>query len=85
MIEMKRTTLKISSFAALIAVGLFTASCKDDLLELQPTTELGSTAYWKTEADATSARMEKASTRERAVTSLMPWLSVNAIFSRKVD
>lgn len=54
---MKRTTLKISSFAALIAVGLFTASCKDDLLELQPTTELGSAAYWKTESDATSALM----------------------------
>jgi starch-binding outer membrane protein, SusD/RagB family len=30
-------------------------SCKDDLLEQQPTTELGANAFWQTEADATFA------------------------------
>lgn len=39
----------------LLALSLGASSCINDLLDQQPTTELGSAAFWKTEADATYA------------------------------
>jgi hypothetical protein len=36
---------------------LFPTACTEDLLDQQPTTELGSSAFWQTEADATTALM----------------------------
>lgn len=52
---MKKITSKILVFAAIAGLTLFTGSCTKDLLEQQPTTELGATAFWQTEADATTA------------------------------
>lgn len=45
---------KIYTIAAL---ALMLGACTRDLLNQQPTTELGSSAFWKTDADATSALM----------------------------
>ncbi|MGV3589484.1 MAG: RagB/SusD family nutrient uptake outer membrane protein [Adhaeribacter sp.] len=54
MIKVKITSKIL--FAPLFAgLMLFQTSCKDDLLEQQPTTELGAGAFWKTEDDATFA------------------------------
>lgn len=36
---------------------LFPSACTEDLLEQQPTTDLGTSAFWQTEADATTALM----------------------------
>lgn len=36
---------------------LFPTSCTEDLLDQQPTVNLGASAFWKTEADATTALM----------------------------
>ncbi len=54
---MKKYFNKFSS-AVLGGFMLLTASsCVNDLLDQQPTTELGAAAFWKTEADATFALM----------------------------
>lgn len=47
-------TFAISAFAILI---LMSGACTDDLLDQQPTTEMDAAAFWKTEADATTALM----------------------------
>jgi hypothetical protein len=49
-----------SKILAIILVGglmLCSNSCNKDLLNQQPTTDLGAAAFWKTEADATTALM----------------------------
>ncbi|MFZ5429208.1 MAG: RagB/SusD family nutrient uptake outer membrane protein [Bacteroidota bacterium] len=46
--------LAISAFAILM---LLPGACTKDLLDQPPTTELGAAAFWKTEADATTALM----------------------------
>ncbi|SJN46655.1 RagB/SusD family nutrient uptake outer membrane protein [Sphingobacterium sp. JB170] len=52
---MKKIHINILSLA-LAATVLFTvASCRKDLLNQQPTTELGGESFWQTEADATYA------------------------------
>lgn len=57
MITMKISTLKIRCMAALAGWALLTGSCVKDLLDREPTTELNSSAFWKSEADATYALM----------------------------
>jgi starch-binding outer membrane protein, SusD/RagB family len=52
--NMKKISLYIYSIVAL-AVGF--SSCTDNLLEQQPTGELGGAAFWRTESDAYSALM----------------------------
>ncbi|HEV7350656.1 RagB/SusD family nutrient uptake outer membrane protein [Telluribacter sp.] len=52
---MKNLTQKILSISALAGLLICTSSCVEDLLEQEPTTELGANAFWKTEADATFA------------------------------
>ncbi|WP_345032919.1 RagB/SusD family nutrient uptake outer membrane protein [Ravibacter arvi] len=47
---------KVLSVGALISL-MATTSCVNDLLNQEPTTELGANAFWKTEADATYALM----------------------------
>jgi hypothetical protein len=39
------------------SLTLVPSACTDDLLDQQPTTELGKQAFWQTEADATTALM----------------------------
>ena len=46
---------KILFIPLLSGLMLFVSSCKDDLLEQQPTTQLGAAAFWQTEEDATFA------------------------------
>ena len=52
---MKKTISKIVSVSALAVVLTIASSCTTDLLELEPTTELGANVFWKTEDDATFA------------------------------
>ncbi len=52
---MKKTISKIVSVSALVVVLTIASSCTTDLLELEPTTELGANVFWKTEDDATFA------------------------------
>ncbi len=52
---MKKTISKIVSVSALAVVMTIASSCTQDLLELEPTTELGANVFWKTEDDATFA------------------------------
>ena len=49
----------LSKIAVIILVGalFINVSCVKDLLDQQPTTELGASAFWKTEDDATYALM----------------------------
>lgn len=47
-----RTILAIVTLAASMVILV---SCQNDLLDQQPTTEVGSASFWKTEADATTA------------------------------
>lgn len=54
---MKKLQLNICITFALAALILFPTSCTDDLLDQQPTTDLGASAFWQTEADATIALM----------------------------
>lgn len=54
---MKRKQSIIKMIAALTGVVIFATSCVKDLLDQQPTTDLGANAFWKTEADATTALM----------------------------
>lgn len=55
---MKKTTVNIKlTIAILAALLILQTSCKKNLLEREPTTELPANSFWKTEADATSALM----------------------------
>src|SRR5690349_1281759 len=51
--------LRTNFFVLLMMAGLtlFPSACTDDLLDQQPTTDLGASAFWQTEADATTALM----------------------------
>jgi starch-binding outer membrane protein, SusD/RagB family len=55
--EMKKTISNILAISVFAMMLLLPASCSKDLLDQEPTTELGSAAFWKTEADATTALM----------------------------
>jgi starch-binding outer membrane protein, SusD/RagB family len=44
-------------FIFLVGCGLLLTACRKDLLDQDPTTELASSQFWKTEADATYALM----------------------------
>ncbi|MFL5740161.1 MAG: RagB/SusD family nutrient uptake outer membrane protein [Flavisolibacter sp.] len=44
-------------FASVLTGWMIQSSCRKDLLQQDPTTDLAATAFWKTEADATSALM----------------------------
>ncbi len=52
-----KNNIKRITMAALTGIMLTASSCMQDLLDQQPTTELGAAAFWKTEADATYALM----------------------------
>jgi starch-binding outer membrane protein, SusD/RagB family len=52
---MKKITQKLLSITALAGLLICTSACVEDILELEPTTELGANAFWKTEADASFA------------------------------
>ncbi len=52
---MKKFSLKIAIVIVFAGLILFPSSCTEDLLEQQPTTDLGASAFWQTEADATFA------------------------------
>ncbi|WP_298732310.1 RagB/SusD family nutrient uptake outer membrane protein [uncultured Chitinophaga sp.] len=54
---MKRSSLRISIICILSAWSILTAGCMKNLLDQEPTTELGAASYWKTEDDATFAIM----------------------------
>lgn len=54
---MKKTTSKIFILLAMAGLILVPSACTEDLLDQQPTTELGKSAFWQTEADATTALM----------------------------
>lgn len=54
---MKKILTNILAIAAFATLMLLPGACTKDLLDQQPTTELGSAAFWKTEADATTALM----------------------------
>jgi len=54
---MKKTISNILAISVFAVMLLLPASCTKDLLDQEPTTELGSAAFWKTEADATTALM----------------------------
>lgn len=53
---MKKLTL-FSTLIILAGLMVLQTSCRKDLLDQDPTTELGSNQFWKTEADATYALM----------------------------
>ncbi|MGV8095328.1 MAG: RagB/SusD family nutrient uptake outer membrane protein [Mangrovibacterium sp.] len=52
---MKKTTLNIVIIIALAATFFLPCGCTKDLLDQEPTTELGAAAFWQTEQDATTA------------------------------
>jgi len=56
---MKRTTLYMNKviLVAILGLALFITSCKKELLNQDPTTELSTEVFWKTEGDATIALM----------------------------
>jgi hypothetical protein len=54
---MKNISLKIMVFSLIAGLTLFNSSCTKDLLEQTPTTDLASSQFWQTEADATIALM----------------------------
>lgn len=55
---LKRLILpKKSSIYLLIGLMILVSSCKEDLLNQTPTTDLAATSFWKTEDDATIALM----------------------------
>ena len=54
---MKRITSKILVFSVMAGMTLFYSSCTKDLLDQQPTVDLGSASFWKSESDATTALM----------------------------
>lgn len=54
---MKNIISKILVISVFAMALLLPGACTKDLLDQQPTTELGAAAFWKTEADATTALM----------------------------
>jgi hypothetical protein len=54
---MKRLNLKIFVISAFAGLAFMTSSCTKNLLEQTPTVDLPSSAFWNTEADATTALM----------------------------
>ncbi len=54
---MKQATVKIYFAGMLCLMAFLTSSCTKDLLNREPTTELGAGSFWKTEGDATYALM----------------------------
>ena len=54
---MKRNISKFILIAVFAASMLLPGACTKEILEQQPTVDLGATAFWKTEADATIALM----------------------------
>ena len=54
---MKNITSKILVFSLFVGLTLFNSSCTKDLLDQVPTTEMGASYFWQTEADATTALM----------------------------
>ena len=52
---MKNITSKILIFSLLAGLTFFNSSCTKDLLDQVPTTVLGASQFWQTEADATTA------------------------------
>lgn len=53
---MKKEVLNIFAIISLAAFSLFPSSCQNNL-DLEPTTDLGAAAFWKTEKDAYAALM----------------------------
>jgi hypothetical protein len=54
---MKKIIYKILTIISIPGLLLISSSCHKDLLDQQPTTELGAVSFWKTESDATTALM----------------------------
>ncbi len=54
---MKKITSKILVISLVAGLTLFNSSCTKDLLQQDPTVDLGAAAFWQTEADATTALM----------------------------
>lgn len=54
---MKKITSNIFILLTMAGLALVPSACTEDLLEQEPTTELGASAFWQTEADATTALM----------------------------
>jgi len=54
---MKKITSIILVFSLITGLTLFNSSCTKDILQQDPTVDLGATAFWQTEADATTALM----------------------------
>lgn len=54
---MKKVTIKYLVITAFAALTFFTDSCTKDLLKQDPTVDMGSASFWKTETDATTALM----------------------------
>ncbi len=54
---MKKITSKILVISAIAGLALFNGSCTKDLLDQQPTVDLAASAFWQSEADATTALM----------------------------
>lgn len=52
---MKTNNKKIFAIPVLAGIMIFIGSCTKDLLDQEPTTEMGANAFWQTEADATTA------------------------------
>jgi hypothetical protein len=54
---MKKITSKILVFSLIVGLTIFNSSCTKNLLDQIPTTDLGASQFWQTEADATIALM----------------------------
>lgn len=54
---MKKITSNIFILLTMAVLALVPSACTEDLLEQEPTTDLGASAFWQTEADATTALM----------------------------
>lgn len=54
---MKKITSIILVFSLIAGMTLFNSSCTKDILQQDPTVDLGAQAFWNTEADATTALM----------------------------
>lgn len=54
---MKGIISKIFVFSAIAGLTFFNSACTKNLLDQNPTVDLGSASFWKTEADATTALM----------------------------
>ena len=57
MMIMKTLRTNICLLLTMAGLTLFPSACTEDLLDQQPTTDLGASAFWQTEADATTALM----------------------------